>query len=141
MSLKFLLKWHFFSVQTYEFATQDLSGGIDRKQGKIIIHENLRGNLQAYNTSMDQTRDDLGKVEAEITHRLFHNNSVLQLTTIHRILINKNNPRHPITDFSDNSSDDVRYFKVIGADREPVALRGRKTIFEVNLKEIFRGSI
>ncbi len=143
MSLKALLRWHYFTLQTSEFAGKDTSGAFNRKDSWLNEENgvNIKGHLQSTPTSSGRGKDDVitrfGKEEFEHYYTLFHNNTKLNISPDKRILVYKN-PKKPILDFNDKAN--IRTFLVIGV-KEPVIIRGQKTIFEVYLKEIFRQSL
>ncbi len=141
MSLRQLLKWHYFSIQTNEGAGKDTSGAFNRKDHQQFTHKNLKGHLQASmsNRSQGSVIREYSKLELETTHILFHKFTDLNLSPGEKVLVNKTNPKKQITDFNDPS--DIRIFNVID-NREPVALRQRGLIVvETLLKEITRQSI
>lgn len=142
MSLKQLLKWHYFSIQTNEFAGIGDSGAINRKDGWQLEHENLRCNLQATLSSTSKGRDDTiqkyGIKELEIYFTLFHNYDNIIFNENRRILVHRN-PKLPVDII--NGKSDIRIMEFIGA-REPVAIRARGlTLFECYLRQIFRQSL
>ena len=146
MSLLSLLRWHKFTVQTNQYATQSETGSIQRKDAWITIENglNIRGHLQntieSGRKGKDNTILEYGIRELELYWTIFHNHVFLHelpIGTGHRILIH-NNPRLSI-DLS--KPEFIRTFEVISA-KEPVSLRQRGlTLFEVYLKQIFRQSI
>lgn len=146
MSLRSLLKWHKFVVQTNQYIGQSETGSLQRKDGWITVPKSVEqewwhGQLQ--NTvegrqGRNNTVTEYGIRELELYWTIFHNHKELAtLSPAKRILININ-PKLSI-DFT--KPQDIRIFEVISA-REPVALRERSlTLFEVYLKQIFRQSL
>jgi len=137
MALKALLRWHYFTVQTIEAAPIDQGGAVNRSSaGYVTKYTDIKGHLQSTLTSSSKGRNDVvvkfGLREFEIYWTLYHNNIEIQniLNSGHRILIHKD-PRKPLP--GDKTL--IRIFEVISA-REPVAIRGKKTLFEVYLKEV-----
>jgi hypothetical protein len=146
MSLRRLLKWHYFTVMSNEHAQIDDSGGIDRKLGYVVKNLNLQGNLQATLVSSSKGRNDIvtkyNLAEFETYYTIYHKYSPENLdynfTPGNRVIINKN-PRKQITENMINAegSSSLRMFQVIGC-REPVALRVRFEFYEMYLVEIHR---
>lgn len=136
MSLFRLLRWHRFTIQTNEFAVNQ-GGAIDRRGGWINEFENLYCQLQAVSTNKNDERLDYHIAELEVKYILFHNYTDKynkQNVKNKRILVWAD-PRLPITDFTDKVN--IRVFNII-SDKEPVAKRGSKTIFELYLEEVLR---
>lgn len=144
MSLRTLLKWHKFTVQTNQYAAQSETGSIQRKDAWITldnalnIHGHLQNTVEGGKRGKDNTILEYGIRELEIYWTIFHKHKFLaEIGPGHRILVHVD-PRLPI-DF--NKPEDIRIFEVI-SPREPVALRQRNlTLFEVYLKQIFRQSL
>ncbi len=145
MSLRKLLKWHFFSVQTIEHAGRDQAGAVNRRDGWITTHENLNGHLQAQMSSTSKGRDDVifdyGKPELEISHVLWHNNVALELSSQHRIIFNTNPERQ--IDFTTTLTKDNVFIMDVVSPREPVIKRraSSKTLFEIFLKKADRWTL
>lgn len=142
MSLRKLLNWHYFSVQTIKHAGRDSAGAIDRKNQWITTRQNLKGHLQAQMSSTSKGRDDVildyGKPELELSHVLWHNYTDLTLTPDERIIIN---PNAELTiDFTTTLTKESVMILNIVSPREPVVRRrlSNRTIFEVYLKQATR---
>jgi hypothetical protein len=135
MSLKQLLNWHYFTVQTNEHAINQ-DGAIDRKGGWISKYENLKGHLQSVEGKRSDEVLDYAIKELEIKYILFHNHTNVFIKNINSYrILTWINPKIKIENYQD--LDNIRIFKIISL-KEPVALRGRKTIFEVYLEEVLR---
>jgi hypothetical protein len=146
MSLARMLRWHFFSVQTNEFATTDKTGALDRKHGHALILRNLQGQLQATLSSSSKGRNDTIQKynlnELETYYTLYHRYTpdYHQFGPNCRILIHKD-PRKQLSESEINGEAvNVRLFEFIGI-REAVGLRVRFKLFEMYLKEIHRKTI
>lgn len=135
MSLHQLLRWHRFTVQTNEHAVNQ-DGAIDRKGGWVTLYENLYGHLQAVEGKRSEEVLDYHIKEFEVKYILFHSHTKLFIRDItsYRILT-WIDPRKKINNYTDINN--IRIFKGISA-KEPVAIRGSKTIFEIYLEEVLR---
>jgi hypothetical protein len=146
MSLKRLLKWHYFSVMTNEHVGKDSSGAVDRKNNYLPKWLNLQGNLQATLVSSSKGRDDVVKkynlAEFETYYTIYHElpPETYDFGTNNRILIHKN-PKLQITEAMIFSQDSlIRVYELIGV-REPVALRTRLNLYEMYLRQVHRWSL
>jgi hypothetical protein len=133
MSLLKLLNWHYFTVQTNE-GTANQDGALNRKDGWVSIYENLKGHLQAAPGHRNEEVLDFHIKELEVRFILFHNYTNKEIKTNKRILTWVN-PKLPISDYNDKVN--IRIFNIVDI-KEPVAIRGKKTLFELHLEEILR---
>ena len=133
MSLSKLLKWHYFTVQTNE-GTANQDGALNRKDGWANLYINLKGHLQAIPSAKNDEVLDYNIKELCFRYILFHNYIDREISSNKRILV-WSNPKLPIVDFNDKVN--IRVFKIISL-KEPVALRGKKTLFEIELEETVR---
>jgi hypothetical protein len=141
-----MLKWHYFTVMSNEFAGKEESGAVQRKGGYVVKYLNLQGNLQATLVSSSKGRNDLitryNLSEFETYYTLYHNLSPesYEFGSDCRIIIHKN-PKKQITENMIFSQDRLlRCYELIGM-REPVALRSRLELYEMYLKEVHRWSL
>lgn len=145
MSLRSLLKRHYFSVQTNIHTGRDSAGALKLRDDWATIHENLQCHLQAVSSSSSKGRNDVittfGKPELELSHVIWHNSTTLDLSASHRLLIAKNAEEQ--IDFTTTlTKDDLRIFDVV-SPREPVVFRQirSKTLFEIYLMQNPRASL
>lgn len=152
MSLKGLLRWHYFSVQeNITRETQLSDGSLDRKNSWLTCAQNLNGNIQSYSQIRDDRVMDYAQEEWERRYIIFHEETTVPVGGIDtyiklnmRVLVHQN-PKTKLTfdgvgDVT-TSSDDVRIFKII-SNKEPVALRERNlTLFELHIEENPRMSL
>lgn len=133
MSLQKLLKWHYFTVQTNEGTVND-GGALTRKHGWLNLYENLRGHLQTVPSQRNDENLQFHRKTVEVHNILFHGYTDKEIATNKRILV-WNNPKLPIEHWDDIPN--IRIFNIISI-KEPVALRGNKTLFELHLEEVLK---
>lgn len=137
MSLKSLLNWHYFSLQSNAGIIKTDSGALERKGGFVTVPglSNLRGHLQTTNTSTAKGRNDTvldrRLKELETYHTLFHGYRNTEFNSGCRILVNVD----PVLPVVENDRTQTRIFEFIG-NREPVRKPGGLVLFECYLKEI-----
>ena len=147
MSLRKLLRWHYWTLQTNDCATPDKSGAFDRRSSWLITNLNLRGNVQATATSSNAAgKDDTiilyGMREVLLFYTIFHNYDNIVFSPSNRILVHID-PRQKIEANCNTivtAKENIRVFEFLSA-REPVALRGKKKLFELYIKQTYRQSL
>lgn len=133
MSLIKLLNWHYFTIQTNE-ATINEGGALNRRDGWITLYENLKGHLQSIPGHKNDESLDFHRKDLEIRYILWHNYTDKEIKTNKRILTWVN-PKLPINNWDDKVN--IRIFNIVSI-KEPVALRGKKTLFELHLEEVLK---
>jgi len=133
MSLHKLLTWHYFTVQTNE-ATINEGGALNRRDGWVNLYENLRGHLQTVAGQKNDEVLEYKRAELEVRHILWHNYTNKEISKNKRIVM-WSEPRLKIQSFDDKVN--IRIFNIVSI-KEPVAIRGKKTLFELHLEEILK---
>ena len=133
MSLLKLLNWHYFTVQTNEAVINE-GGALNRRDGWLNLYENLKGHLQSQPGQRNDEVLDYKRAELEIRHILWHNYTNKEINKSKRILV-WSNPKLKIQNYKDVNN--IRIFKITSI-KEPVAIRGKKIIFELHLEEVIK---